>query len=177
MPYPLHGIRNGFLIDNGSLPKFHQNAETLLYEIFQDLNLHLTHDLNLDLFAVLIPQNMKLGLLLFKLLKPWKHHCRIAPPGQQNAVAKRRRKLRQKSLLLKAQPLPRPGLRKPCYGTDRAGLRFAQGFVFFTGIDPDLIHLFLPLRFLRRQSYLRAGGKSLHSRGLSPGTCHHPPSP
>ena len=45
----LHWFFNGFLVYNVSGSEFHRHLEALLDQIFQDFNLHLSHDLGVDL--------------------------------------------------------------------------------------------------------------------------------
>ena len=50
-----HRFRQRLLIDNASRIEFRFQSETLPQDIFQDLHLHLPHDLHMDLPLFLLP--------------------------------------------------------------------------------------------------------------------------
>ena len=67
MAHSLHGIHYRFLVDDTSLIKRNILAESLPDLVPQNLDLHLTHQLDLNLRRLFFPCDVKLRLLLFKL--------------------------------------------------------------------------------------------------------------
>ncbi len=53
-----HRFRQRLLIDNASRIEFRVQSKPLPQDIFQDLHLHLSHDLHMDLPLFLLPQYM-----------------------------------------------------------------------------------------------------------------------
>ena len=65
MSHALHCFRNGFFIHDASGTESHFQAQTLFYHIFQNLNLHLTHDLGSDFLGLFLPNQMQQWFFLF----------------------------------------------------------------------------------------------------------------
>ena len=75
----------------------------------------------------------------------------IAPFRQDHTVIQHRFQDRAFCLLPDAKSFTGPGIAKSGYGTDHSGPRFLYHLVFLTGINPNLVHLLLPVfRRLRR---------------------------
>ena len=77
MTYALHGICNGFLINDAAGSEIHIHIETLPNQVPVYLCLHLPHNLSLNFFVSLIPYDMKLRLLLLELPELLQHHSGI----------------------------------------------------------------------------------------------------
>ena len=64
---PLYRLFDGFLVYNISGAKFHFYAKALQNHLFQDLNLHFSHNLGMDLSQLFVPEDLKFGNLLLQL--------------------------------------------------------------------------------------------------------------
>ena len=73
MADPLHRPLDGFLIYDIPGSKIHRRPEPLQDLAFQDLHLHLTHDLGPDLSQCLIPYNMQKRVLLLQKPQVFQH--------------------------------------------------------------------------------------------------------
>ena len=69
MAYALHRFQNRLLVDNVSVAKLHIQPEAVPNQTFQDLDLHLSHNLGMNLAESFIPDNVKLRDLLLQLEK------------------------------------------------------------------------------------------------------------
>ena len=101
----------------------------------------------MDFFCFLLPGNVELWFLLLKLCQLRQHYCGICLLRQLYPVGKHRFENRHGSCLLKADALAgnRPG--RPCHRTDRPCFCLLNGFKLLTGIDSDLVDLFLSYQF------------------------------
>ncbi len=144
MACAFHGSRDRFLIHDTSGPEFHIDAEPFLYHALQDLDLHLPHDLGLDLSRSLIPGDPQHRLLFLQLAQLRQHPVDITARGQQHLIGEHR--LEQRRLLptlrLRSQCLSSIGTRRPRHRADDPRTGLVHRFIFRAGIDADLIDLF-----------------------------------
>ena len=62
----LNRSSNSFLVRNISMDKFNIHMESLQHKCFDNIKLHLTHDLNVYFLKLFIPDNMKFRFLCFQ---------------------------------------------------------------------------------------------------------------
>ena len=148
--HPFYRIGNGFLIYNISFIKIHGHPKTIQNQFFQNLNLHLTHELHFDLPQFLIPSNMKFRFLVFQKTQFSKKLHRITVSWQRQLIIQYRLQHREIGVMFGSKPFSGPRLRKSCYRADHPRFRLIHRLIFGSGIDTDLIYFFLPLFFLRR---------------------------
>ena len=67
MSHSFHRFCNGFFVDNASCTEFHCYMKTVPDQFLEDLDLHLSHQLCMDLAKLAVPQNMKFRFLFLKL--------------------------------------------------------------------------------------------------------------
>ena len=110
MPHSLHWPLDGFLIYDISSPEIHLHAEPFQDLAFQDLHLHLPHDLGPDLSQSLIPDNMEQGILLLQKPEVFQHYMGICPIGKDHLVGKYRLQKRALPRSLHTEALSRAGI-------------------------------------------------------------------
>ena len=66
MSHTLHGVLDGFFIEDPPVFKGHIQTKALGDQTSQNFQLDLAHDLHMDLLAALVPKNVQLGILLFQ---------------------------------------------------------------------------------------------------------------
>ena len=171
MSYAFHRCGNGFFIYNISGSEFHCHMEAFPDEMFQNLNLYLTHEHGMDFSQLLIPHNMKLWLFLFQLFQAFQHLVGIAALRKDDLIIQYRLQNRHDRLSFNAQSFSRIGLSQTCNRADGSCLRFFDHLKFRAGINTDLIHFFLPDLFFRnsfspcigkRFFYFQAAACDLH---------------
>ena len=67
MPYPFYRFCNGFFVNDTSSSEFYRHMKTVPDQFLEDLDLHLSHQLCMDLAKLAVPQNMKFRFLFLKL--------------------------------------------------------------------------------------------------------------
>ena len=139
-----HCIGDSLFIDDISLIKINGHAKTFPYQCLQYLNLNFSHELHFNLPQYLIPVNMKLWLLVLQDSQVSKQLYRITVSWQCQFIIQYRFQYRHIDLMLPADPLSGLRLCESGNRTDHTGLRFIDHLIFCSGIDADLIHLFLP---------------------------------
>ena len=136
MPHALHGIRNGLLIKNPRILQGYIQAEPLFHQGPEDFQLHLAHDLHMNLVS--LPQEMQLRFLLFQLAELWQYHRRVGTGGQSHPVSHHRLQQVGLSRRFRPQGLSRPGLGQTGHRRQRARGYFLRGGEFFPGVQPQL---------------------------------------
>ena len=143
MSHALHGIFNGFLVENSPVVQLHVKAKTLLHQRLKDFQLHPAHDLHMDL--AVFPQEPELGFFLLQKPQLGQHHRRIRPRRESYPVSHHRLQSGRLSLRLRAK-----GLSRPCLGQARHRHQFSRfhslrGSKFIAGIGSQLQNLFLDI--------------------------------
>ena len=143
MSHAFHPVCNGFFIYDTARPKGYSDPEPFPDPPGQNLQLYLSHQLQLQFPAFLIPLNLQLRLFLFDLTQPGQRLHRIAALLQYHLIGKHRLQQRQPDPLFTAQPLSGKGMLRSRYRRHTACFHFLQQLISCAGIQPDLIHLFL----------------------------------
>ncbi len=73
----LHTVTDRLLIPDAPLPKRNVHAETLSYDIFQHIELNLSHWLDIDTTRFLIPHDMQFRIFFLQLPKLFQRGDRI----------------------------------------------------------------------------------------------------
>ena len=158
--YALHRPLDGFLIYDISGPEIHLHAEPFQDLAFQDLHLHLAHDLGPDLSQGLIPHDMEQGILLLQKPEIFQHDMDVHPVGEDHLVGEHRLQERTFPRFLRPEALARTGGRGACDRTDAPSLRLIDRLEFRSGVDPDLVDLFR-LLLIQKVLYLQASSGDL----------------
>ena len=149
-----HGVGDGLAVGDASAVKTDLHVETFCHQILQDLGLDLTHQLHPDLFGLLIPENVKLGLLLLEAPELRQHGGGIDPVRKQDAVAEHGGEQGHAGGLFRAETFPGPGLCEAGDRDDSAGRRFLQRRELLSVVVAELVRLLAELR----DHHLRAEG-------------------
>ena len=109
---------------------------------------------------------MKLRLFLLQLAQLRQQHSRLTVRGKLDLIGQNRLQKRHAPFLLPSKSLSRIRPGQTGNGTDLSRLRFPGQFIFFSGIDADLVDLFFPCIFClsARQHgfYLQASSRDFH---------------
>ena len=141
VPHALHGVGDGFLVENPLVVQGDVYAEALGYQSAEDFQLHLAHDLHMELTALL--HQMELGILLLQLPQLGIGRGRVNPFGQIHPVGHHRLQQGRQTALGAAQTLPRPCGGQAGNCGDLSGENLLRGGELFPGILPQLHRLFL----------------------------------
>ena len=90
MSHTFHRLSNCFLIYNAACSKFYCHTKSVPDHFFQNFNLHLSHQLCMNLSELCIPQDMKLRLFFLQLTKLLKHLMRITIVRKNNLIIQNR---------------------------------------------------------------------------------------
>ena len=85
---------------------------------------------------------------------------RITPFRQAHAVPENGFQNRRQRACLRAEAHARTGMREPCHGADHAALDTLSRAEFFTRVDADAAHLFLPAAVLAARKLLAHGQRT-----------------
>ena len=138
--HTLHGTRDGFLIIDPLVVQGDIQAEPLLDQAAEDLQLDPAHDLDMDLASG--GQDVELRVFLLQLPQLGQHHRRIAALGQIHPVGHDGLQQGGLSFGLRPQSLSGIGIRQAGDGAEGAGRRFLRGGEFVAGVQPELNDLF-----------------------------------
>ena len=136
MPHTLHGIGDGLLVENPGILQGHIQAEPLLHQGPEDFQLHLAHDLHMNL--PLLPKQMQLGLFLFQLAELGQRHRRVGSGRQRHPIGHHRLQQVGFSRRFRTQGLSRPGLGQAGHRRQRARGYFLRRGEFLPGVQPQL---------------------------------------
>ena len=142
-----HRFRQCFLVHNASCIEFHFQPEPFQQNVFQDLHLHLPHDLHVDLSVFLLPQHMQLWFFLFQLSDLAQCCHRIRLRRQQQAVCQDRFQNRCGIFAFKSQSLSCKSLCQTGNCTDFSCFHNVRGLIITTVVQTQLIRFFLPVLF------------------------------
>ena len=181
MAHALHGVFDGFLVKNPPVVQGDFQTEALPDQAAEDLQLHPTHDLHMDL--PILPQQVELGVFLLQLPQLGQGLGRIAELGQVHPVGHHRLQHGLGPLGLRPQGLAHVGGGKAGDCRQLSGGHLLRGGEFVPGIQPQLHQLFFQcLAFLiavaKILAHLQAAAGDLHpgqpgSPGV-PGDFVHP---
>ena len=144
MAHPLHRGGDGLPVDDAPRPEGDLQAEPLPGQPPQDLQLDLTHELDVDLPELLVPHQPQLRVLLLQLPQLGHGGVRILAPGQQHLTGEDRLQNGLLSRRLKAQALAGPGPAQAGDGAHRPRLGPLCRLELLPRVDADLVHLLLP---------------------------------
>ena len=84
MAHALDWGGNGLPVDDAPLAEGHLHAEPLGDETLEDLQLHLPHELHVELPQPLVPHQVELGILLLQLFQLLEGGVGILPGGEHH---------------------------------------------------------------------------------------------
>ena len=142
--HPFYFLRNGFLVYNASGAKFGTDAEPLFNHAFQDFDLNLAHHLDMDLFGLLIPYDVQFRYFLLQLPEFQKHQVNVLPVREKDLIGEHRLQHRHLGVLLHSKSFPGPAGIQSRHGADHPGGSLLHRLIGGTGVNPDLMNLFLP---------------------------------
>ena len=156
MPYALHGLGDGLLIQNAARAKGYLQPEPLGQQAAQHLQLHLTHQLHMDLAQAFIPHYMKLRFFLLQPVQLAQRGVHVRPLRQQHLIAEHR--LQHRHIAVPLCPKPGAGL---CMGQAGHGAHLSRAdslgqSILCAGVQPQLVRFFCPrlaVRFAGEQSF------------------------
>ena len=165
--HALHRVGDGLLVENPPVLQGHIQIKPLLHQRPENFQLDLAHDLHMDLASLL--QEVKLGVFLLQLPQLGPHHRRVCPLGQGHPVGHDGLQHRRQSFRLRTQGLAHEGFGKARDRRQLSGGDFLWGGEFFTGVAPQLQHLFFCLATLL--VYITQNGTDLQASAgdLQPG--------
>ena len=143
MPHALHRICDGFFIKDALVVQLNVQPEPLGNQTAENFQLHLAHDLHMNL--PLLPQQMKLGVLLLQLPQLGQHLRWVRPFGQVHPIGHYRLQGGGQSRFFCPQGLTDEAGLQAGDGCQGSGGNFLRGGKFVPGIQAQLLHLFLGL--------------------------------
>ena len=166
--HPLRRGGDGLPVDDAPGAEVHLHPEAGGDEGAQDLQLDLSHELEMDLLEALVPEDVELGVLLRQELELVQRRVGVhkgpalAVLRQEEAVAEHRLQVRRGGGGLGPQPLSGEGAIEARDGADgpRRGLLHRSELT--AGVDADLLHLLLPAALP-----LPAGEEGLHPQSAA----------
>ena len=144
MSHSLHRPGNGLFVYDAAGIKGYFCSEPFQDHALENLHLHLSHNLHMNLLGSLAPYQMKLRYLLLQLSQLFIHHMDVALRGQNNPIGQHRFQQRKGAALLRSQPLTAAGFLQARHRAYRPRRSLLGQFISRSGIDSDLICLFLP---------------------------------
>ena len=139
-----HRTCDRLFIDNAALTKRNVLLKPLFDQTLQNLNLHISHQLCMDLRALFFPYNMKLRFFLLQLTQFAKHLMGITLRRQFNFIGKYRLQQWDRAFFFYAQTFARKRMLQPGDRTDCPCLCLLHHLITCPGINTDLIDLFFP---------------------------------
>ena len=143
VPHALYRLGNGFLIGDLSGIELHLHAEPVGDQPLQYFQLHLSHQLHLNLSGVVVPHHVESRIFLLQLCQLFQGIGRVHPFRQLYAVAEHRFQHRSHTVAGTAQPLPDKRPAQTRHRTDRARRDRLFRLELRTGVDTDLADFFL----------------------------------
>ena len=107
-----------------------------------------------------VPHHPKLRVLLLKLAQIPQHDMGVAAIRQAHAVAEHGLEHRRQCTGFRAKTHTRTRVRESCHRTDHAALDALGRAEFFTRIDADAAHFFLPAAVLAARKLLAHGQRT-----------------
>ena len=141
MSHTLHGVGNGFLVENPPVFQGYIQTEALAHQALENLQLYLAHKLDMNLPA--IQQQPQLGVLFLQLAQLGQHHRRVTAFGQAHPVGHHRFQHRRQGVRLRPQGKSRPGLRQSRHRRQGTCSHFLSRGELVPGIEADLGDFFL----------------------------------
>ena len=108
MAYALHGLGDGLLVQDAAGAKLYRQAKPLCQQAPQHFQLHLAHQLDMDLAQGLVPHHMELGFFLLQTVELAQGPVDIGALRQQHLVAQHR--LQHRHIAVPFCPQPGAGL-------------------------------------------------------------------
>ena len=143
MPHALHRCGNGLFVENALVVQLNVQPEPLGHQTAENFQLHLAHDLHMNL--PLLPQQMELGVLLLQLPQLGQHLGRVRPLGQIHPIGHYRLHGGGQPRLFCPQGLADEAALQARDSGQGSGGNFLRGGKLVPGIQPQLLHLFLGL--------------------------------
>ena len=144
VPDPLHRRGDRLPVEDAALPEADLHPEPFPDEAAQHLELHLAHELHMELLERLVPHDVQLRVLLLKPAETGERGVRVHSPRQFHPVAEHRTQRRELGIRLRAEALPGTGAGKPRGGAHHAGERLLHRPELRPRIDAQLVDLLLP---------------------------------
>ena len=88
--HPLHPAGEGLFVEDAPLIEGDVPAEAALHQALEDLQLHLPHELQVELAQALVPNHVEQGVLLLQLPQLAQGGVAVHPLGQEHPVAQHR---------------------------------------------------------------------------------------
>ena len=142
VPHALHGVFNGFLVNDPPVLQRNVQAEALLHQASEYLQLYPAHDLHLD--GIPLHQKMQLRVLFLQKPQLSEGRHRVHASGKPDPVGHYRLQQGAFSLRLRAQSLSRPGFRHSCHRGNLPGGQGLRRGKFLPRVGSQLIDFLLP---------------------------------
>ena len=144
MPHALDRRFDRLAIDDAARPERDRHAEAVEQKPLQHLELHLAHELHVQLAQLLVPHDVQLRVLLLQKPQPLHGRVRLAVRGQDHLVRQEAVEHRRGRIGLRAEPLARIRFCQPGDSADAAGRHRLRKAVLPARIDAELVGLFRP---------------------------------
>ena len=141
--HPLHRGGDGLLVQNAPGVHLDRHVKAVGDQALEDLDLHLAHEAGVDLLAVLVPDQVELGVLLLQLPELGQQDLGWTVRGEDQAVGDHRLQQGGRRGGLGPQALAGVGLGEPQQGAHLAGGNRLRGLVLGPGVQAQLGDLFL----------------------------------
>ena len=143
MPDALHGIGNGFAVQDLPLVESDVHVKALAHQVPEDLGLHFTHKAHMDAALPAVPLQMQLGVLLLQLQELRIKRGGVDVSREDQPVGQHRFQYRLGGLFRHTQRLARIAGTQPEDGGDLPGRNAIGRLVLFSGVQTQLRQLFL----------------------------------
>ena len=141
VPDALDGVGNGLLVNDAALAERDGETEAVGYETLQNFQLHLAHQLGVQLAGRFLPHDAEHRVLVLQLAQLREDGVRVCAVGQEDAVGQNALQHRLFAVRLRPEPLPWIGVRK---ARDRHNLARAcrvERTELRAGVKPELVGL------------------------------------
>ena len=140
-----HRLFDGFFIKNHAVSNIHRDTKPLRNEIFDNVDLHFSHQSQVDFSKRFLPYHMKSRVFLLQEPKLRQKAGGVDILRQNNAVIQHGLQQRRDTVCSSTQTHPRGRFRKSQGCANSTGINFVSGTVFFSGIEPQLADFFRDL--------------------------------
>ena len=141
VPDALDGVGDGLLVNDAALAERDGEAEAVGYESLQNFQLHLAHQLGVQLAGRFLPHDAEHRVLVLQLAQLREDGVRVCAVGQEDAVGQNALQHRLFAVRLRPEPLPWIGVRKARDGHDLARACRVERTELRAGVKPELVGL------------------------------------
>ena len=143
MPHALNRCTERFFVEDAALPEADLQPEPAVQHTLQDFQLNFPHQLQVNLPQRIVPDNVKLGVLLLERAQRPQSVVGVGALRQLDPVVENRLKDGRAGVGLTAKAFAGVGAHQPGHGADRAGRGLTDEAEFAARIKPQLVGFLL----------------------------------